>query len=90
MANRVLTYWYCFMMTADLTVQLPVEEADFLKAYADENGTTVDALLARYARALRNSPRRPPHPANVQFTGVIPVDVDAREVYLQHLIEKHR
>jgi len=78
------------MPTAELTVQLPAEEVDFLKAYADEHGTTVDALMTRYAQALRNAPRRPPHPANLQFTGAIPSGVEAREVYLQHIVEKHR
>lgn len=78
------------MPTAELIVELPVEEVDFLKSYAQEHGTTVATLLKRYAQALRNAPRRLPHPANVQFTGTVPADVDAREVYRQHVIEKHR
>jgi hypothetical protein len=78
------------MPTAALTIELPVEEVDFLKTYAEEHGTTVAALLARYAQALRNAPRRPPHLADVQFTGTIPADVDARAVYLQHILQKHR
>jgi hypothetical protein len=78
------------MPTAELIVELPVEELDFLKAYAEEHGTTVAVLLKRYAQALRHSPRRLPHPANVQFTGTVPTDVDARDVYRQHIIEKHQ
>lgn len=53
------------MPTAELTIELPVEEVDFLKLYAKEHGTTVAALLKRYAQALRNAPRRLPHPATV-------------------------
>jgi len=78
------------MPNAELTIEMPAEEVDFLKAYAKEHGTTVATLMARYAQALRNAPRRPPHPANVQFTGTIPSEVDAREAYLQHMVEKHR
>lgn len=77
------------MPTAELTVEMPVEELDFLRAYAKAQGTTVATLMQRYAQALRNAPRRAPHPANVQFTGTVPSDVDAREVYRQHITEKH-
>ena len=51
---------------------------------------TLSSLMARYVKALRAAPRRAPHPANLQFTGTIPADVDALEAYRQHLIEKHR
>lgn len=78
------------MPSAELIIELPAEEADFLRAYAKEHGTTVAALMARYANALRNAPRRPPHPANVQFTGTIPAVVDVHETYLQHVTKKHR
>ena len=78
------------MPSAELTIEMPAEEVDFLKAYAKEHGTTVATLMARYAQALRNAPRRLPHPANVQFTGTVPAEVDAREAYLQHMVEKHR
>ena len=69
---------------------MPVEELDFLKAYAKEHGTTVAALVKRYAEALRNAPRRPPHPSNVQFTGTVPPDIDPREIHSQHIVDKHR
>ena len=78
------------MPSAELVIELPAEEADFLRAYAREHGTTIATLLARYAQALRNAPRRPPHPANVQFTGTIPPDVDVRETYLHDMAKKHR
>lgn len=78
------------MTTAELIVELPIEEADFLKLYAEQHGMTVAELLNRYAQALRNAPRQIPHPANVLFTGVVPADADAREVYRRHIIEKHQ
>jgi hypothetical protein len=78
------------MPSAELTIEMPEEEVDFLQAYAKEHGTTIAILMGRYAQALRNAPRRPPHPANVQFTGTIPIEVDAGEAFLEHMIEKHR
>jgi tryptophan synthase alpha subunit len=37
--------------SAELTIELPAEEADFLRAYAREHGITVSILMARYAQA---------------------------------------
>ncbi len=78
------------MPSAELIIELPAEEADFLRAYAREHHTTVAGLLARYAQALRNAPRRPPHPANAEMTGAIPPEVDVRETYFHDMAEKHR
>lgn len=77
------------MTTAELKVQLPGDDIAFLESYAAEHRMTLSGLMARYVMALRAAPRRAPHPANLQFTGTIPSDVDAREAYRQHLIEKH-
>ena len=78
------------MRTAELKVQLPGEDIAFLESYAAQHRMTLSSLMARYVTALRAAPRRAPHPANLQFTGTVPADVDAREAYRQHLIEKHR
>ncbi len=78
------------MTTAELKVQLPGEDIAFLEAYAAEHRMTLSGLVARYVTALRAAPRRAPHPANLQFTGTVPTDVDSSEAYRQHLIEKHR
>ena len=78
------------MTTAELKVQLPGDDIAFLESYAAAHRMTLSSLMARYVPALRAAPRRAPHPANLQFTGTIPADVDARETYRQHLIEKHR
>jgi hypothetical protein len=78
------------MPTAELTLKLPAEEVEFLKDYAEQHGTTVADLVARYVKLLQKLPSRPPHPANLQFTGLVPEDVDVRELYLQHMLEKHR
>ena len=78
------------MTTAELTVQLPGEEVEFLKTYAQQHGTTVTDLLARYVKRLQNSARRPLHPDIVNITGLVPAHLDAKADYRQHLLEKHR
>ena len=78
------------MTTAELKVQLPDDDIAFLESYAAEHRMTLATLMARYVAALRAAPRRAPHPANLQFTGTVPADVDAREAHRQHLTEKHR
>ena len=80
----------CFMTTAELKVQLPGDDITFLETYAEQHRMSMSTLMARYVTALRSAPRRAPHPANLQFTGTIPADVDAREAYRQHIIEKHQ
>jgi len=82
-----------FMGTAESTiarVELPKEVMAFLKAYAKEHGMTLSSLLVHYASDLRSEAQRKPHPANSQFTGTVPPDVDARAAYLHDMEEKHR
>jgi hypothetical protein len=82
-----------FMGTAESTaetIKLPSKDMAFLKAYAREHGMTLSRLLVEYASTLRAEAQRKPHPANVQFTGTVPADVDAREAYLHDMEEKHR
>jgi hypothetical protein len=78
------------MPTAELKVQLPGDDIAFLESYAAQHRMSLSSLVARYVTALRAAPRRAPHPANLQFSGTIPPDVDALEDHRQHLSEKHR
>jgi hypothetical protein len=78
------------MITAELTVQLPGEEVEFLKTYAQQHGTTVTDLLTRYVKRLQSSARPPLHPDIVNITGLVPEHLDARAEYRQHLLDKHR
>lgn len=78
------------MPSAQLTVQLPAEEVEFLKNYAQEHGTTVAEIVGRYVKRLKNSPRPPLHPDIVNITGLVPQTFDASAEYRQHLLEKHR
>ena len=78
------------MAMAELTLNLPEKELKFLKDYAEHHGVSVTDLVVRYVKLLQKVPARPPHPANLLFTGVVPEDIDVRELYLQHMLEKHR
>jgi hypothetical protein len=78
------------MNATEMTVQMPKEEAEFLETYAKEHATSVAEIFTRYARRLRSTTRRAPHPENVKFTGSVPADVDAREAYRKHMVDKHR
>ena len=71
----------------ELTVQLPEDEAHFLETYAKEHAISVAELLARYARRLQH---RAPHPDNLEFTGTVPADIEARQEHRQHIENKHR
>ena len=75
------------MKTMERTVQLPDEAARLLATYAEEHALSVAELLTRYARRLQP---RAPHPANLEFTGTVPADTDARAEHRQHLERKHR
>lgn len=78
------------METAKLTVRLPKDDLEFAKRYAREHGMTVTELIDRYLRALQVEPRSKIHPEVERISGLVPVDVDAREIYAEHLLEKHR
>ena len=77
------------MKTTALTVQLPEDDAQFLKNYAKEHAVSLAELFARYARRLQNAPQAP-HPEDLKFTGTVPAEVDARAEHRQHLHDKHR
>lgn len=78
------------MPTAELTLRLPAEEVEFLKAYAQEHGTTAAELLGRYVKRLKANGRKPLHPDIVSITGLVPEDIDVKGGYRQHLLDKHK
>lgn len=78
------------MNSTEVTVQLPREEAEFLETYAKEHATSVGEIFTRFARRLQSTAQPAPHQENVKFSGAVPSDVDAREAYRQHVVDKHR
>ena len=79
-----------FMPSAELTVQLPAEEIEFLNSYAREHGTTVAEIVARYVKRLKSSESKPLHPDIVNITGLVPPHLDAEAEHRQHLLDKPR
>ena len=74
-----------------LTVRLPDENLDYLKRYAADRGLTVTEVLDRFLTRLREgAEERPVHPEVEKISGLVPPDVDARALYREHLLEKHR
>jgi len=74
-----------------LTVRLPEENLDHLKRYAAEHGLTVTDVVDRFLTRLRESGSgREVHPEVERLSGLVPSDVDARALFHEHLLEKHR
>ncbi len=78
------------METRKLTVRLPQEEIEFAKRYAREHGITVTALIDRYFSRLRATAPGAVHPEVERFAGLVPEHIDARQLYREHLVDKHR
>jgi len=78
------------MSTRKLTVRLPEEDIDFAKGYAARHGMTLTELIDRYLRQLRRTPQGGLHPDILRFSGIVPGDIDARQVQRDALEEKHR
>lgn len=78
------------MPSAELRLQLPAEELEFLKTYADEHGTTVAEIVTRYVQRLKLSESQPLHPDIVNLTGLVPADIAAKAEHHQHLLDKHQ
>jgi hypothetical protein len=78
------------MKATSVTVQLPSEEAEFLENYARDHATSVEEIFRRYARRLQKATLAGPHPENAKFSGAVPPDVDVREAYRKHIVEKHQ
>ncbi len=78
------------MSKAELKLELPVEEIEFLEAYANQHRTPVSDVVAGLVKGLHRPPRREIHPEVQKITGIIPPEVDVKEAHLQHILEKHK
>lgn len=73
-----------------LTIRLPMDTIEFAKAYARDHGATVTDLIAGYLRRLANQDPHTIHPEVRHHSRLIPDTVDAREVYADHMLDKHQ
>jgi hypothetical protein len=78
------------MPTATLTVNLPVEQIEFLKAYARKHGLSVAEVMGRYLERLETGTQPAIHPEVAAITGLVPSDANAQDDYRRHLRNKHR
>jgi len=72
-----------------ITVPLPDEDLDFLRAYTSAQGISVEAFLARQARNLREHLQRPLHPDVIAASGIIAPGLACEEAHRAHLEKKH-
>jgi hypothetical protein len=72
-----------------ITVPLPDEDLNFLRAYSSAHGTSAEAYLARQARILREHLERPLHSDVVGATGIISSEIDGSHAHRDHLGSKH-
>ena len=75
--------------TTKLTIRLPRQDVEFVKEYARVHGLTVTEVIDRQLRHMRMLEQHSPSPALEAITGLIPSDVDVREEYREHLLQKH-
>lgn len=72
-----------------LTVPMPEEDLEFLRAYSKAQGISAEALLARQARSLREHLQRAVHPDVNAASGIVAAGVAGNEAHRAHLAAKH-
>ncbi|MEE2002284.1 DUF6364 family protein [Alkalimonas sp. MEB108] len=72
-----------------LTIRLPSQDVDFAKSYSQRHGITVTEMIDRYLRRLRALEQYTPSVELEQISGLVPEQVDARQLYRDHLLDKH-
>lgn len=72
-----------------ITVPLPDEDLNFLRAYSSAQGISAEASLARQARNLREYLERPIHPDVEAGSGIVKAEIGERAIYREHIEKKH-
>ncbi len=75
--------------TTKITIRLPRQDVEFAKAYAKAHGISMSEVIDRHLRSLRALERHTPSAELEAITGLLPADLDAEQVYREHLVEKH-
>ena len=76
--------------TTKVTVRLPKQDVEFVKAYAKAHGLTMTEVIDRHLRHLRALELHTPSAELDAITGLLPADIDLEQAYREHLVEKHR
>ena len=72
-----------------ITIPMPDEDLDFLRAYTRTQGISPEAFLAQQARNLREHLERPLHPDVAGTTGMVSPEVAGKEAHRDYLERKH-
>ena len=72
-----------------LSIPIPDDDLQFLRAWAEAQGLTAEAFLARQAHLLRERLQKPLHPDVIAVSGIIKDNGDAKNEYLDHMGRKH-
>lgn len=71
------------------TIHLSDQDAETLKAYAQEHDLTIDEVIQRFVASLRDPDENSIHPEVQAISGLVPSDVEAKEEYGRHQLHKH-
>ena len=75
--------------TTKLTVRLPSRDVEYAKAYAKAHWLTVTEGIDRYLRRMRALEESELSPELEFVTGLVPAEIDAKELHRDHLDHKH-
>lgn len=74
--------------TTELRIRLPKADAEFAKSFAATQGVSVAEMIDRYLRMLRIR-QDAPSAEVARMSGILPADIDGREAYRHHLLDKY-
>jgi len=79
-----------FARMSTITIPLPDEDLNFLRAYSNAQGTSAEAFLARQARNLRQQLQVPLARDVEAASGIISPAINAETNHREHLEQKHK
>lgn len=74
--------------TIKLTIRLPRQDVEFVKAYARAHGLTVTEVIDRYLRRMRALPDAEPSPEIDAITGLVSAGADVEREYRDHSLSR--
>lgn len=78
------------MSTQSTTLRIQKSKISFLEEYAKRHNVTVAKLIDEYILLLRISDKYSYHPDIDKFIGIIPDAINLKDIYFNHVMEKHK
>ena len=72
-----------------LTIQLPLPDADFAKAYATRNHISINDLFDRFIQRLKWEEEHPIDPIIESLIGILPADMNVDSARMEYLTQKY-